>query len=107
MAYVTIQTGLFAKQWKHLCKKDKPLELKLTEAMKDIAEHPENFDSPLKADRVHSVKKKVARERYRIVYRYCERCIQLHRQTCSMCTMAERCTNTIIFEEVFHRDDGY
>ncbi|MDE3062865.1 MAG: hypothetical protein KGJ51_07360 [Acidobacteriota bacterium] len=96
------------KQFKALCKKDKPLEKLLLDAIGDIVAHPDNFDTPLKADRNRSVKKKAIRERYRIIYRYCERCFAVHKNLCDGCEMAlDNPPKAIVFEEVFHRDDGY
>jgi mRNA-degrading endonuclease YafQ of YafQ-DinJ toxin-antitoxin module len=107
MPYKGLESALFAKQWKSLCKKDKPLEEKLTKVMQSILANPNNFDSPLKGDRYLSVKKKAVSEHYRIIYRYCERCIGAHKTICAECNADECTPNTIIFEEVFHRDDGY
>jgi mRNA-degrading endonuclease YafQ of YafQ-DinJ toxin-antitoxin module len=107
MRYVPYESDLFAKQWKALCKKDRPLEERLTKVVHAIIENPENFDSPLQGNRKFSVKKKAVGEHYRIVYRYCERCIQIHKSVCDLCENAPKEAGAIIFEEVFHRSDGY
>jgi mRNA-degrading endonuclease RelE of RelBE toxin-antitoxin system len=107
MPHVRYETETFAAQWKKLCKKDKPLEEKLTEVVNGIIAHPENFDSPLQGDRNRSLKKKAVSEHYRIIYRYCERCLGVFKTQCDICVNSQCPNNAIIFEEVFHRDDGY
>jgi mRNA-degrading endonuclease RelE of RelBE toxin-antitoxin system len=108
MAYSIYRTDLFEKQLRNLCKKDKPLEKLLLGVINDIASHPENFASSLKAERNRSVKKKAVKERYRIVYRFCERCFVVHKDMCDGCEMNGNNPPTIItLEEVFRRDDGY
>jgi hypothetical protein len=107
MAYNPFETDLFAKQFRQLCKKDKPLERKLTDTINDIIKNPENFDSTLQGERFRCVKKKAVRERYRIVYRYCERCLVTANHACDDCAAQKRPATSIIFEEVFNRDEGY
>jgi mRNA-degrading endonuclease YafQ of YafQ-DinJ toxin-antitoxin module len=107
MPYIPFESELYQKQWKKLCKKDKPLEERFKSVVAAIIANPQNFDSPLKADRAHSVKKKAIEERYRFIYRYCERCIQVNKKRCADCESAKCDVKTIVFEEVFHRDDGY
>lgn len=107
MAHHPYESETFSKQFKQLCKKDKPLEKKLNDAIDEILQNPENFDSTLKASRSGSVKKKAVKERYRIIYRYCERCLMTNKKSCADCTTQKRPTKSVIFEEVFHRDEGY
>lgn len=107
MPYTPYRSELFAKQLKDLCKKDKPLGTRLEAVISGILTNPENFDSPLQGNRNRSVKKKAVSEHYRIIYRYCERCLQIHKELCKGCTVPTKDENLIIFEEVFHRDDGY
>ena len=89
MPYVAFESNNSPGSGETLCKKDKPLEIKLSNAKNAIVTNPENFDSPLKADRCHSLKKKAVGERYRIIYRYCERCIQVHKIICEDCKVSK------------------
>ena len=107
MAYVRYESELFAKQMKALCKKDKNLEARLTDVIAGILANPENSDGALKGDRRFSLKKKAVSNHYRVIYRYCERCLLVHKELCEFCKDAPRPSETIIFEEVFHRDDDY
>lgn len=107
MAYSIFETELFKKQMKVLCKKDKPLEQQLREVIRTIAENPENFDSSLQGNRQRSVKKKAVKQHYRIIYRFCVRCIKVHKSACDGCPVANELESAVVFEEVFHRDDGY
>ena len=107
MPYQPYESDLFSRQLKQLCKKDKPLERKLSDTINDIIAHPENYDSSLQGERYLSVKKKAVRERYRIIYKYCERCLTITKQACPDCAADNRPKGSIIFEEVFNRDDGY
>lgn len=104
MAYKHYESELFTKQKRQLCKKDKPLEQKIEEAMTKILENPENHDSTLKGPRAGELKKKVIKERYRIIYRYCDHCKSVSQEEhCAGCDGQ----NSVIFKEVFHRDEGY
>jgi mRNA-degrading endonuclease RelE of RelBE toxin-antitoxin system len=107
MPYVAYESDLFAKQWKALCKKDQPLQDRLTEVVNAILKNPENFDTPLQGDRKFSVKKKAVGKHYRIIYRYCGRCAMVFRASCGFCDACAPGSEAVIFEEVFHRDDGY
>lgn len=105
--YAEYRSEMFSKQYKGLTKKDRPLAKQLDQAIADIISDPGNFDSSLKADRKRSVKKKAVKERYRIIYRYCERCIQVHGSRCADCVAHGFPVESVILEEVFNRDSGY
>jgi mRNA-degrading endonuclease RelE of RelBE toxin-antitoxin system len=107
MPYIKYESELFSKQWKDLCKKDKPLEDRFTEVVKAIVLNPENFDGTLKGDRAGSLKKKAVGNHYRLIYRYCKRCLQVDKKRCVECESSQRDADSVIFEEVFHRNDDY
>lgn len=98
------KSELFEKQFKQLTKKDKPLGDKLEEAMAKITESPENHDSTLKGPLDGWVKKKAVKERYRFVYKYCELCFERKKERCAEC---QEGAPSVVFREVFHRDEGY
>ena len=105
MAYEPYETELFAAQMQKL--RDKALWDQFNKTVENLIEHPELADSSLRGPRSGSFKKKFFHERYRIIFRYCEYCLKTKKKQCSDCAQESRPPNSIVFEEVFERGEGY
>ena len=105
MAYEPYESELFYKQMQKL--RDKTLVEQFDETVEKLMEHPELNDGQLKGDRAGTFKKKFFHRRYRITFKYCEFCLQTKKKQCTDCEQEGRGPKSIIFLEVFERDEGY
>lgn len=105
MAYDPYESELFSKQMQKL--RDKTLWEQFNETIEKLMEHPELNDGPLKGPRSGTFKKKFFHRRYRITFRYCDFCLQTKKQQCQDCQEEKRPAKSIVFLEVFERDEGY
>lgn len=107
MAHTPYESELFAKQRKELCKKNAPLEEAIEETIQKIIDNPESNDGSLRGPRAGTLKKKFAKKHYRMTFRYCSYCVAINKVRCDDCVNEGRDMDSVIFIDVFHRDDGY
>ncbi len=105
MAYQRYQTDLFSGHWLILCQGN--VRERLEEALKKILDHPELHDGQLKGPLAGHFKKKAAKKKYRIIYRYCRFCLQTKKAKCKDCAEANIPDNAVIFCEAFLRGEEY
>jgi hypothetical protein len=105
MAYDPYESELFSSQMQRL--REKTLWEQFNDAVEKLIEHPELNDGQLKGDRAGTFKKKFFHKRYRIIFKYCQFCLQTKKVQCPDCAREERSPDSIIFLEVFERGDGY
>jgi mRNA-degrading endonuclease RelE of RelBE toxin-antitoxin system len=105
MKYQRYETREFSKQLESIRTSDKKTFQRIEDVIKRVLENPSGFDSTLKGPRSGQVKKKVGK--FRVVYKYCEYCLQTAKAQCNECAENSIPSDAIVLLEVFRRDEGY
>lgn len=104
MAYKRYETKLFQEQLESIATKDKSIIKRIEKAVARLATHPDIHDGSLHGTLAGHLKKWVGRNKYRIIYKYCEYCHQVNGKQCEDC---DRPDNSVIFCSVRKRDKAY
>ncbi len=94
------ETELYQEQFKKIQKQDGAAAERIEAAAQRLVQYPHTYDGALKGPWSGHLKKYVGKNKYRIVFKYCEHCLKTTKEKCQDCTLPD---NAVVLCAVFPR----